>query len=403
MRKYIYTARNEKGKLVRGELMAVNEADLSDKIYSLGYFLTKFKVSQASDKENAKLKMPKMKPKEVLNFTIQLATLIDAGLPLLDSLRSIASEAENERMQRIADNLCYHIKSGTSLEEAMSLYPGSFSKLYRSITKTGEATGKLGQLLNDLSEILEWQMDLKAKVKEAATYPTILFCVMIGVVTLLVVKVIPSFEPIFESARAVLPLPTQIVLNVSHFVRSFWYVIIGAVVLLIIGYKVYYSTDNGRYRLDSLKLKLPLFGQLIRKVALSRFAHIFALTLKAGVNLLECLDIAKDTSGNYRIERSVARAKDSVNMGGKLAESLKASGEFPAMVINMIGVGEESGSLSRIISKVSIFYNKEVAAAIKKIFALVEPIMIVIMGVVVGGIALSIFLPMFQMAQLIGS
>ena len=402
MKRYIYTARDERGKVVKGELMAVSEVELSDKIRGLGYFLTKFQVSEASDKESTKLKEPKMKPKEVLNFTIQLATLIDAGLPLLEALKSIAVEAGNERTQRIADSLHSYVASGVSLEKAMSFYPKSFSKLYTSIIRTGEATGKLGEVLNNLSELLEWQMDLKSKVKEAATYPTILFCVMVGVVTLLVVKVIPSFEPIFKSAKAALPLPTQIVLGVSHFVRSFWYVIIGAAILLAVGYKYYSRTVRGRYRVDALKLKLPLFGQLIRKVSLSRFAHVFALTLKSGVNLLECLDIARDTVGNRRIEQSIDRAKNSVNTGGKLAESLKTSGEFPPMVINMIGVGEESGSLSYTISKVSAFYNKEVAATIKKIFALIEPIMIVIMGVVVGGIALAVFLPMFQMASLIG-
>ena len=404
MKRYIYTARDKKGKIVKGELAAVSEDDLYDKVYSLGYFLTKFQVSQTSDagKVSTESEVSRMKLKDVLNFTIQLATLIDAGLPLMDTLKSISLEAENEKMKRIADDLYSLIAGGVSLEKAMSFYPKIFSKLYTSIIRTGESTGKLGEVLNNLSELLEWQMDLRSKVKEAATYPTILFFAMVGVVTLLVVRVVPLFKPIFDAMHTALPLPTQIVLGISYFVRSFWYVVAGGVILLIVGYKCYYRTTSGRYLLDGLKLKLPIFGKLIRKIVLSRFAHVFALTLKSGVNLLECLDIARDTIGNCRIEQSIDKAKDSVKAGGRLAESLKISGEFPPMVINMIGVGEKSGSLNYTISKVSDFYNKEVAVTIKRIFTLVEPIMIVVMGGIVALIALSVFIPMFKMTQMVG-
>lgn len=381
-------------------MIAENDVDLANKISHLGYFLTKFRTVQ--DTESARLKMPRLKHKELLQFTFQLATLVDAGLPLLEGLRDLAQEAGSDRIQRVIDDIRYRVEGGSSLKESMLAHPRTFSKVYTAIIGTGEATGKLSQTLNDLAELLEWQMDLQTKIKEAATYPIILFCVMIAVVTLLVVKVIPAFEPIFQQARVSLPLPTQIVLGVSAFVRTFWFIILAIMGSITVLYKVYYATEVGHYNADSVKLKMPIFGDVIRKVALSRFTHTFALGFKSGVNLLSCMDIAGETTGNARVERAITKARNSVNVGEKLATSLAITGEFPAMVIRMVGVGEQSGSLSQTLMKVAVYYDKEVATAIKRMFALFEPLMIVIAGVVVGGIALSIFLPMFQMAQIMG-
>ena len=400
MQNYAYIARDNYGKQVKGLMMADDEVDLANKISRLGYFLTRARVHRGTAEE--KLKIARIKPKAVLNFTIHLATLIDAGLPLLDGLRDLARDAEDEDAQRLIDDIRHRVESGASLREALSFHPGSFSKLYTAIVGAGENTGKLAPVLNSLASLLEWQMDLKAKVVEAATYPLILFCVMVAVVSLLVIRVIPTFEPMFKEVGAALPLPTQIILGVSSFVRQFWYVVLTALVLLVIGFKFYGRTKAGRYHLDSLKLKLPLFGILLRKVALSRFCHTFALALKSGVNVLSALDMAGEVVGNNRIERSVLEARDAVNVGEKIASSLQVSGEFPSVVIRMIGVGEQSGSLTETLNKVCQFYDREVPAAIKKMFALFEPIMIVVMGAAVGGIALAIFLPMFQMAQLIG-
>ncbi|MFH1339345.1 MAG: type II secretion system F family protein [Candidatus Omnitrophota bacterium] len=400
MQRYAYVARDNYGKRVKGFMMADDEVDLANKISRLGYFLTRAKVYHGT--AEAELNLARMKFRDVLNFTIHLATLVDAGLPLLDGLRDLARDAEKENIQRIVDDVRYRVESGSSLREALSYHPRSFSKLYTAIVGAGEGTGKLAPALHNLALLLEWQMDLIAKVKEAATYPIILFCVMVAVVSLLVIKVIPTFEPIFQEAGANLPMPTQVVLGVSQLVRRFWYVVLSSLFVLFVAYKFYCKSPSGRYRMDSLKLRFPLFGNLFRKVALSRFCHTLALALRSGVNVLGALDMAADVMGNSRLERSVVKARDAVNVGEKLANSLQVSGEFPALVIRMIGVGEQSGALSETLDKVCQFYDKEVPATIKRMFALFEPIMIVLMGVVVGGIALSIFLPMFQVAQLIG-
>jgi type IV pilus assembly protein PilC len=402
MQRYIYRARDEKGKLVRGIILADDELELANKISNLGFFLTGFKISQVSSPKPIKAKASRMNPREVLQFTFQLATLIDSGLPLLECLRDLARSEENERIQGIIDDVRYRVESGSSLKDALSAHPDSFSSLYRAIVGAGETTGKLASTLSDLAGILEWQQDLRAKIKQASVYPIILLCVMVVVVTLLTAIVIPRFAPIFEQAGMELPLLTQIVLNLSYFVRKYWFILLGGAIFLFIGYRIYSSRPGGRYRIDSLKLKLPIFGILFRKIALSRFAHTFALSFRTGVNLLTCLDIARATTGNARIQEVIARARDSVNVGEKLAASLGVSREFPPMVVRMIGVGEESGALAQTLEKVANYYDKEVASTIQRIFTLFEPIMIVLMGGIVGTIALSVFLPMFQMAEAIG-
>lgn len=401
-KRYIYTARDQQGKIVKGVILAEDELSLANKISAIGYFLTSFRVSQKAAVRDYKVKMAALKSKEVLRFTFQLATLVDAGMPLLDSLRNLAEEAEDIRIKNVLSDIRYRVESGNSFKEAIFFHSASFSSLYAAFVGAGEATGKLSQILEDLSDFLEWQSDLKSKIKEAATYPCILFVVMTGVVVLLVTRVIPMFKPIFEQIGADLPLPTQIILNVSSFVSGYWYIIIGAVILLILGYGFYNSTEKGRYQIDSVKLRIPLFGELVRKITLARFTHTFSLCFKAGIDLLASLDIAKDATGNARIAKAVARAKIAVNVGDKLASSLQKTGEFPSLVIRMVNVGEQSGSLGNTLNKVAGFYDKDVATTIKKIFISFEPIMIILMGVVVGGIALAMFLPMFQMVQKIG-
>lgn len=400
MQNYKYTARDDFGKVARGTMFADDEQDLANKISNLGYYLVRAEVIAATSKISSK--SFRLKPRDILNTTIHLSTLLGAGVPLIRGLIDLARDAEKESIQRVLNDLRYRVDSGSSLKEALAFHPGSFPKLYVAIVGAGEATGKLSACLEDLANFLEWQMELKAKVKEAATYPIILFCAMLAVVFLLVIKVIPVFEPIFKEAGAALPLPTQIVLGVSHFLRNFWYIILGFFILLMAGYRTYNSTSRGKYRLDSLKLKLPLCGSLLRKVAIARFSHTFSLALKSGVPVLTALDIAGEVIGNSRLEQVVLKGREAVNRGEKIAESFQLSKEFPPLVVRMIGVGEQSGALVETMGKVNQFYDREVLAAVKKIFVLFEPIMIVVMGVVVGGIALSIFLPMFQLAQIVG-
>lgn len=401
MQNYAYKARDNFGKVVRGTMMADDEINLANKISNLGYFLVGQKII-SQEKAAAAKRLGRMKLRELLNFTYHLNTLLDAGVPLVAALRDLSRDEPKENLQKIIDDLRYNVEAGSSLKDALTKQPGSFPKLFTSITGAGESTGKLSICLNDLANLLDWQMELGAKVKEAATYPVILFCVMLGVVALLMLKTVPTFEPIFKELGASLPAPTQFILDLSHFARKAWHIIFGAVILLIIGYNVYGSNPKGRYKIDSLKLKLPLLGELLRKITLSRFCHTLSLTLRSGTNILTALDLASEVVGNSRIQQLVLKARDAVNVGEKLGDAFQVSGEFPPMVIRMIRVGEQSGDISQSLDKVNHFYDREVPASIKKMFAFFEPAMIVFMAVVVGGIAIAIFLPMFKMAEVIG-
>ncbi|TAN62307.1 type II secretion system F family protein [bacterium] len=402
MQNFLYKARDNFGKEVRGTMMADGEAELANKISNLGYYLVRYKeISEAQQLKGSK-KVARLKTPDLLNFTIHLATLIDSGVPLAAALRELAQDETKENLQKIIDDVRYRVEAGSSLKEALASSPRSFPKLYTAIVGAGESTGKLPVCLNELARLIDWQLELGAKVREAATYPVILFCVMLGVVTLLMVKMIPTFKPIFKEMNIQLPGPTQFVLNVSDFVLNWWWMILGAAVLLVAGYIAYNATAGGRYRIDSVKLRLPVLGGLLRKIALSRFCHTFALGLKSGVNILTALDLASEVVDNVRIRRSVVKARDSVNVGEKLGTAFQVSGEFPPLVVRMITVGEQSGSLPQTLDKVTIFYDREVPSAIRKMFSLFEPVTIVFMAAVVGGIAVAIFLPMFKIADVIG-
>jgi type IV pilus assembly protein PilC len=402
MQNYSYSARDDFGKLVRGTISAEDETDLANKVSTLGYYLVNFKAISSEAAAPKPKASDSLKAKDTLNLTIELATLLNAGMPLVAGLRDLAKDAERQNIQKVVDDIRFRVESGSSFKEALSYHPRSFSKLYIAIVGAGESTGKLPAALSDMASMLEWQAELKGKIKEAATYPIILFCVMVGVVSLLVLKIIPIFEPMFAEAKTTLPLPTRIVLGISNFARHYWLVMVILMIGAAFAYKFYNATKKGKYNLDIIKLKLPLAGPLLRKIALSQFCHTFALGLKSGVNVLTSLDIASEVIGNSRLEYSVVKARDAVNVGEKVSTSLQMSGEFPPLVVRMIGVGEQSGSLIQTLEKVNEFYDREVAATIKAMFAMFEPLMIVVMGAIVGGIALAIFLPIFQLSDLVG-
>ena len=399
---YNYSARDFSGHKITDILQAKDEAELNERLRRMGYIVTRVKVVKEGTAESSSNRPEKMGAKALLNFTIYLSSLLNAGVPLLPSLSSLSKGAEDQRVQRVINELHQRVKSGSSLKEAMSDNPAAFPKLYTAILGAGESSGELGKTLDSLAGYLEWQMDLRSKVKEAATYPIILFSVMILAITILMLRVVPTFEELFAEIGTGLPLPTQIILGVSAFMKQFWHILLLGIGGLILVYKLYRRTSLGHYNIDSWRLKLPLFGPIFKKVALSRFCHTMSLSLASGVNLLSALDSGAEVVGNERLSQSIIKAKKSVNVGEKLAFSLSINKEFPSIIITMIRVGEESGNLPQAFAKVNQFYDKEVPAAIKKFFALLEPSMIIFMGVVVGGIALSVILPLVKLVGSIG-
>lgn len=403
MPNYSYTVKDERGKTVYGTVSAQDEMDLANKVSKLGYFLLKARVSpESSSAVKIESNIQRLKPKDTLMFTIHLATMMDSGITLAQAMGSLSESAEKENTKKIAEDVRFRVESGSSLKEALSCHPRSFPSIYTAIVGAGEETGKMSLCLNNLVDLLEWSLELRAKVKEAMTYPVILFCVMTGVTALLVIKVIPTFAPIFKDLGANLPLPTRIVLGASEFARAFWYVIIGCAALAVGGYKFLDAAPRWGLVIDSLKLRLPLFGALLRKVAISRFCRTLSLTLRSGVDILSSLKISGEVIGNRSLAATVRKAVDSVSVGKKLAASLADSKDFPPLVIQMVSAGEQSGRLDEALDRVNRFYDREVSASIKRMFAVFEPLMIIFMAVVVGGVALAIFLPIFQMSQLIG-
>lgn len=387
---------------MRGLMAAENETDLAKHLRAMGYFLTQVKVSMAVRKEESG-KGGYLKPAEVLNFTNQIGIALEAGVPLLTVLKDLGINSEQKKVKFIIENIAHRVESGCTFKEALAAHPHSFSQLFISIIGAGESTGKLSLAMKDLAKLIEWQLELQGKIKEASIYPVILFCAMIGVVTVLMAFVIPKFEPMFKELGVELPVATQLVLAAS---KLWWvpFIVVGLVVFVwfMIG-----LTPKGRYRLDKFKLKVPIVGDLLIKIALSRFCHTFSLALRSGVNVFNALSIASDVTGNNYLQAAVSKARDYVNVGEKISTALELSGKesggrFPDIVIRMINVGEQSGSLAETLDKVNEFYDKEVPATIRKLFAVIEPLTIFLMGIIVGGIAMSVFLPLIKLISAVG-
>ncbi len=320
----------------------------------------------------------------------------------MNALTSLKEDIAKPSVKIVVGDLANRISEGASLRDACSEHPRSFSRIYCALVEVGESTGKLDEILVALADLLEWEEDIKRKMIEASTYPIILLTVMLGVVSLLVIKVIPTFEPIFYTLGVELPLPTRIILFVSKYARILWMPVFLGAILAVIGIKFYGSSEKGRYNLDHIKLKLPIFGDLVEKSSFSRFSHVFSLCMNSGVSVLESLELSAEATGNTYITKGVATASDFVSKGEKIADSFKTLGMFPLLVVRMINVGEVTGKLGETKKKVAEFYDKIVPATIRKMFAIFEPAMIVFMGVIVGGIALSLFLPLFQLAGQLG-
>lgn len=401
MQHFAYTAKDSQGKTVRATLMAADEIDLANKLGQLGYYLIQSRPLEAQQVSLSPAGGV-LRPKEVLDFTLNLATLLNAGMTMVEALSELGKDADRPAVKRVIQDVLGRVQSGVSLRESLLNHPRSFSRLYVSIVGAGENTGKLITCLNDLAAQLEWQQELGARVKEASTYPAILFSVMICVVLVLVVKVIPTFAKMFDQSGAQLPGPTQFVLNVSGFVRSYWYLLVIAGVGAVAGFKTARSVPAIRLKMDAWMLRIPVIGELLRKIALSRFCHTLSLSLKSGVSILVALEFSAQVVDNLLLEKVILKARDAVNVGEKIAPALKESGEFSPLVIRMISIGEQSGSLSQTLEKVNQFYDREVPVMVRRLFAMVEPVMIVLMGFVVGGIVLAIFLPIFQMAKIAG-
>jgi type IV pilus assembly protein PilC len=344
----------------------------------------------------------RVKTAEVLVFTRQLSTIVNAGLPLLQGLDILAEQTEDVRFQNVIKQLSNDVEGGESFSDALRRHPRAYPDLYVSMVRAGEASGNLDGVLLQLADYMEAMEDLKRRIKSAMTYPVVAFSMILLIAGGLIVWVVPQFGEIFASFDAQLPAPTRILIAISEVLRSpMAFVVLGLCIGLVVVARMYAQTPVGRYQFDSMKLRLPVFGKLLRKVAISRFARTLSTLTRSGVAILGALEIVERTAGNEVFARVIQKAGDSVRGGETLADPLARSGEFPAIVTRMIGVGEKTGALEQMLAKISDFYDSEVKATIDGLTSLIEPLLILMMGVVVGSIVIALFLPILQLSSLV--
>src|SRR5579864_4743319 len=393
---YTYRGTNRTGAAVSGEQSASNKADLINLLRR-----QQIKVSKLSEK-GKEFSLPTFKSgvnaKDLAVFTRQFSVMIDAGLPLVQCLEILAGQQENKTFESVLTTTRASVEGGSTLSAAMRQHEKAFDALYVNLVEAGEAGGILDTILQRLATYIEKNVKLKRAVKSALIYPVAVLGVAAGVITLLLWKVVPIFATLFLGLGVDLPLPTRIVIGLSNFVGSiFGFLILVAVVAGIVGLKVWYGTPVGRMAIDRTLLKLPLLGLLLRKIAVARFTRTLGTLISSGVPILEGLEITARTSGNAVIEKSLMEVRKGLEAGRNLSDPLKETNVFPGMVTQMIGVGEQTGAMDAMLQKIADFYEDEVDAAVKDLLAAMEPLMIVILGLVVGGIVISMYLPLFSL------
>ncbi len=393
---FTYRGTNRAGTSVAGEMTASSKTELQSLLRRQQ--ITPTKMSEKGKEFNLPTFGGGVNAKELAVFTRQFSVMIDAGLPLVQCLEILGSQQENKTFQKVLTGTRSAVESGSTLSAAMKQYPKVFDALYSNMVEAGETGGILDTILQRLSTYIEKNVKLQRAVKSAMVYPIGVLTIAGGVIILLLWKVVPVFATLFAGMGVDLPLPTKIVIMSSHFVGSiFGLLILMGFVAIVIGLKVWHGTPQGRLAIDSVILKLPVLGILMRKIAVGRFTRTLGTLIASGVPILEGLDITAKTSGNAVVERALNRVRKSLEEGKSLTEPLKESEVFPGMVTQMIAVGEQTGAMDAMLQKIADFYEEEVDAAVKDLLTALEPIMIVVLGGVVGGVVISMYLPLFSL------
>jgi type IV pilus assembly protein PilC len=402
---FSYKAKTGAGLIMEGQIDADEQRAAVDKLRSQKLVVLEIVEKQDSplDKIKALFKRKgKVTSRDLVLFSRQLSTLVTAGVPIVQSLGILENQAENPAFKEVLAAVKADIEAGLSISDSLKKHPDAFPDLYTSMVKAGELGGILDTILERLTNYLENSEELKNKVKGAMMYPAIVLTICATVTVFLMIFVIPTFKEIFGSFGAELPMPTQMLIDVSDAMKHQWYLIVGFPFVAFNLFKRFYKTPNGERFVDRNILKAPIFGMILKKVAVARFTRTLGTLLKSGVPIMQALETVAQTAGNVVIAEAVLQTRESIREGGHLSDPLKKSGLFPNMVTSMISVGEETGALDTMLSKIADFYDQEVDAAVKGLTSLIEPIVICVMGVVIGTIVICMFLPMFSMGDLAG-
>ena len=389
---FTYTARNAAGELKTATVEAATAQDVVAQ-------LRRQRMTVVKVDENAKPKKIKggIKMRDIVIFTRQFSTMINAGLPLVQALDILAKQTENKVLSSVTRDIVFDVESGHTVADALAKHPKAFSDLYVNMVAAGEAGGILDTILMRLATFMEKNDALVRKVKGAMIYPAVIMSVAVIAISVLLIFVIPVFENMFAGVGLALPLPTRIVIGASNFLRGFWWAVGAGAFGATMAFKRYYATTSGKLTIDKLMLRMPVLGDVLRKSAVSRFTRTLGTLISSGVSILDGLEITAKTAGNRVIQDAIMQSRASIAGGDTIAAPLQKSAVFPPMVISMIAVGEQTGGLDEMLSKIADFYDEEVDAAVSGLLSLLEPVMIVFLGVVVGGMVVAMYLPIFDM------
>ncbi len=409
MASFQYTARDKAGNSTSGTMDAENRQDLLQKLRAKGLVPTSVGDGQAKRAAGARavpimgtVKGRRVKADEMVLFTRSLATMVNSGLPLLQGIDIMIEQTENMNFKAVLTQVGQDIEAGLTFSDALKKHPRVFSELYSSMVRAGEASGNLDGILVQLAEYLEASQKLKREIRSAMTYPVIALVIVVLIAGGLLIFIVPKFQDIFTGLGQTLPAPTRLLMAISHVLRSYILVVIGLAIAFFVALRYYISTPMGRFQFDTITLKLPVFGPLFRKVAVSRFARTMSTLTRSGVPVLSALEIVERTIGNEVLARAVKGSQTSIKAGATISDPLARSGVFPLMVTRMIDVGERTGSLDELLTKISEFYDQQVEATISSLTAMIEPLLILFLGVIVGGMVLALFMPIFQLSTLVG-
>jgi type IV pilus assembly protein PilC len=400
---YTYKVRDRQGKLLEGSLEADSSQLVVSRLRQMGY--TPIAIDQKDDAGFQKeLKMPfggKPKLKDIAVFSRQFATMINSGLSLLRSLYILADQTENKQLAGVVDQVRQDLERGASLSQALGRHPKVFNRLYVAMVRAGETGGVLDSVLMQLAAIIEKQVELRRKIKSAMTYPTVVFCLCLLIVSAMLLFIVPTFKNIYASLGGTLPVLTRVLISISTAFKKFFpvFIVLGGVGIW--GFKRWVQTENGRQIWDRVKLKAPVFGKLVHKTALTRFAQTLAVLMRSGVPILESLEITSETVNNTVLSAAVKDVQAGVKVGESMAKPLAQHDIFPPMVTQMIAVGEETGAVDVMLEKIGEFYSQEVEATVNALTSLLEPLLIVFLGACVGGMVIALYMPMFNIIKLI--
>jgi type IV pilus assembly protein PilC len=399
---FSYQARDMSGKIVSGIQDALNEDNAVTSLMSRGLMVLSLQQKSAATKQRKKTWT--VKETDLVLFTRQLSTMIEAGISLVQALTALYDQCDSKKqrsLRHIISDVTTRVQGGETFHESIAKHPRVFDRLFVSMVKAGEHGGLLAEILDRLAGFLEASARLRKKVKSAMTYPVIVICIAMAITTFLIVKVVPIFGEIFKDFGSKLPAPTQFLIDVSDFMRGEWYFLILGIFGVFFGIRTFLRSTRGKQLWDKWKLKLPIFGPLIHKICMSRFARTFAQLIRSGVPILEVLDIVGGASGNHVVETSIQGVASDVEKGDNLSVALSKKSIFPPMMLRMVAAGEATGKIDTMLEKMADFWDEEIEAMLDALTSLIEPLLIVFLGVIVGGIVIAMFLPIFKLNEVV--